>query len=120
LFSSCGGEDAAAKFATSVNVAATEMLNAHASERIVTFHPDTTAAEYTLRLEKHFPCSSNPCDAPGGQKQGVLRLKAGLESTGVLERWVSVPEQFEVTRKGQDTDVILTNKGWYAEVRSVY
>jgi len=121
LLQSCSSEEAAAaRFAASVNEAATEMLNGHTSERIVIFHPESPASEYTLRLEKHFPCSSAPCEAPAGQRQGVLRMKAGPESTAMLERWVSVPEQFEVSRKGQDTAVILTNKGWYAEVRAVY
>ncbi len=120
LLSSCTSENAAAKFASIVNQSATEMLNGNASERIVIYHPETTSQEYTLRIEKHFPCSTTPCEAPAGQSQGLLRLRSGPESSSRLERWVSVPEQFEVTRKGQDTAVILTNKGWYAEVRAVY
>lgn len=98
------------------------MLNGHASERIVIFHPSSGDAQYTLRLEKHFPCPTDPCDAPAGQHQGSVQLSTarGPQAAGSLERWISVPQPFEVTRKDQDTAIILQNKGWYAEVRAVY
>jgi hypothetical protein len=119
LLQSCSSESPAQKLAGAVNAAATEMLSGHESERFVTYHPET-AIQYTIRIGKHFPCSAAPCEAPNGQAQGVLSLKGESESTGELERWISVPQQYEVSRKGQDTSVILTNKGWYAEVRAVY
>ena len=120
LTQSCSSEGPARKFAATLNDAALEMLNEKASERIVTYHPESTSGEYKLRLEKHFPCSSVPCDAPAGQRQGVLALTIGTESSSPMERWISVPQQYEAAHKGQDTAIILVNKGWYAEVRAVY
>ena len=123
LLVSCSQDSGEAQNVSSqLNQGALEMLNGHASERIVIYHPESGTGEYTLRLEKHFPCASNPCDAPSGQHQGTLQLKTshGEQTPGSLERWVSVPKQFEVTRKGQDTAIILQNKVWYAEVRAVY
>ena len=105
-----------------MNQGALEMLNGHVSERIVIYHPESGSGQYTLRLEKHYPCASDPCDAPSGQHQGALQLvtSRGPQAPGTLERWVSVPKQFEVMRKDQDTEIILQNKVWYAEVRAVY
>jgi hypothetical protein len=123
LLASCSQDSGAAQNVSSqMNQGALEMLNGHSSERIVIYHPDSGIGQYTLRLEKHSPCASNPCDAPAGQSQGALQLETsrGAQTPGALERWISVPQQFEVTRKDQDTAIILQNKGWYAEVRAVY
>jgi hypothetical protein len=120
LMESCSPDTSPSeKLAAQLNQGALEMLNGHASEKIVIYHPET-ANPYVLRLEKHFPCSSTPCDAPSGQAQGLLKLTLATESLGHMERWVSVPQMFEVSRKGQDTAIILQNKDWYAEVRAVY
>jgi hypothetical protein len=123
LLSSCSPDSGVAQSVSAqVNQGALEMLNGHASERIVIYHPESGTGQYTLRLEKHYPCASDPCDAPSGQHQGALQLvtSRGPQAPGNIERWVSVPKQFEVTRKDQDTEIILQNKVWYAEVRAVY
>lgn len=123
LLSSCAPDSGAAQSISSqMNQGALEMLNGHSSERIVIYHPESGTGQYTLRLEKHYPCASDPCDAPSGQHQGALQLvtSRGPQKAGNIERWVSVPKQFEVTRKDQDTEIILQNKVWYAEVRAVY
>jgi hypothetical protein len=122
LLASCSQDSEAQNISSLVNQGALEMLNGHASERIVIYHPDAGTGQYTLRLEKHYPCASDPCDAPAGQQQGALQLAVsrGNQAPGTLQRWVSVPQLFEVTRKDQDTAIILQNKGWYAEVRAVY
>jgi hypothetical protein len=123
VLASCSQDSGAAQgISAQLNQGALEMLNGHVSERIVTYHPESGTGQYTLRLEKHFPCASDPCDAPSGQHQGALQLvtSRGPQAAGNLERWVSVPQQFEVTRKDQDTEIILRNKVWYAEVRAVY
>jgi hypothetical protein len=122
LLSSCSSDTGAQSISSQMNQGALEMLNGHASERIVIYHPESGTGQYTLRLEKHFPCASDPCDAPSGQHQGTLQLvtSSGPQKPGNIERWVSVPKQFEVTRKDQDTEIILQNKVWYAEVRAVY
>ncbi len=119
---SCSDPGDAQKIATLVNDGATQMLDGHSSEKIVIYHPDSGSGTYTIKLEKHFPCTATPCEAPSGQKQGELRFvkEGGKNSGGDLERWVSVTQPFEVTRKDQDTAIILQNKGWYAEVRAVY
>jgi hypothetical protein len=119
---SCSDPGDGPKIATLVNEGATQMLEGHVSEKIVIYHPDAGAGTYTIKLEKHFACTSSPCDAPAGQKQGLLRFvkEGGNGSGGELERWISVSQPFEVTRKDQDTAIILQNKGWYAEVRAVY
>jgi hypothetical protein len=120
---SCSGDSGAAQnFSSQVNQGALEMLNGHSSERIVIYHPEAGTGKYTLRLEKHFPCPSAPCDAPAGEQQGTLQLTTsrGMATPGALERWISVPEVFQVTRTDQDTAIILKNKSWYAEVRAVY
>jgi hypothetical protein len=122
LLGSCSQDSEAQSVSSLLNQGALEMLNGHASERIVIYHPDSGTGQYTLRLDKHYPCASNPCEAPAGQQQGTLQLtvSSGKQLPGPLERWVSVPQMFEVTRKDQDTAIILQNKGWYAEVRAVY
>jgi len=119
---SCSDSGDGPKIAALVNEGATQMLDGHVSEKIVLYHPDASAGTYTIKLEKHFACTSSPCDAPAGQKQGMLRFvkEGGGDSGGELERWISVTQPFEVTRKGQDTAIILQNRGWYAEVRAVY
>src|SRR5580692_5102015 len=109
MLASCSQDSGAAQGVSSqLNQGALEMLNGHASERIVIYHPDSGGGQYTLRLEKHFPCASDPCDAPSGQHQGALLLftSRGQQTPGLLERWVSVPKQYEVTRKDQDTEII--------------
>ena len=123
LLSSCSPDSGVAQsLSAQVNQGALEMLNGHVSERIVIYHPESGSGQYTLRLEKHYPCAADPCDAPSGQHQGTLQLvtSRGPQTPGNIERWVSVPKQFEVTRKDQDTEIILQNKVWYAEVRAVY
>ncbi len=123
LLTSCSSDSAAAQnFSSQVNQGALEMLNGHSSERIIIYHPESGTGKYTLRLEKHFPCPSAPCEAPSGEQQGTLQLTTshGTATPGALERWISVPEVFQVTRTDQDTAVILRNKSWYAEVRAVY
>jgi hypothetical protein len=123
MLASCSQDSGAAQTVSAqMNQGALEMLNGHASERIVIYHPESGTGQYTLRLEKHYPCASDPCDAPAGQRQGVLQIvtSRGPQAAGNLERWISVPQQFEVTRKDQDTEIILKNKVWYAEVRAVY
>jgi hypothetical protein len=124
LLTSCSSEsEEASRIASLVNENATQMLEAHVSERIVIYHPESGVGSYSVRLEKHFPCPADPCEAPAGQHQGMLRFaKAGKEAGpgGMLERWISVPEVLEVTRKDQDTAIFLQNKGWYAEVRKIY
>src|SRR5262249_5461212 len=119
---SCSDPGDGPKIATLLNEGATQMLGEHASEKIVIFHPDAGAGTYAIKLENHFACTSSACEAPAGQKQGSLRFvkEGGKGSGGELERWISVSQPFEVTRKGQDTAIILQNKGWYAEVRAVY
>lgn len=123
LLTSCSSDSGAAQnFSSQVNQGALEMLNGHSSERIVIYHPESGTGKYTLRIEKHFPCPSAPCEAPAGEQQGTLQLTTshGTATPGDLERWISVPEVFQVTRTDQDTAVILKNKSWYAEVRAVY
>lgn len=122
MLASCSQDGEAQNVSAQLNKGALEMLNEHASERIITYHPESGTGEYTLRLEKHSPCPSDPCEAPAGQHQGTLQLVTtrGPQTPGNLERWISVPQQFEVKRKDQDTEIILRNKVWYAEVRAVY
>lgn len=123
LLASCSQDSGVAQSLSSqMNQGALEMLNGHASERIVIYHPESGTGKYTLRIEKHFPCPAAPCDAPAGEQQGTLQLTTsrGTATPGALERWISVPEVFQVTRTDQDTAIILKNKSWYAEVRAVY
>src|SRR5580692_7965508 len=104
MLASCSQDSGAAQgVSAQLNQGALEMLNGHASERIVIYHPDSGTGQYTLRLDKHYPCASEPCDAPAGQQQGALLLTVarGKQLPGPLERWVSVPQMFEVTRKDQ-------------------
>jgi hypothetical protein len=123
LLTSCSQDSGVAQSLSSqMNQGALEMINGHSSERIVIYHPESGTGKYTLRLEKHFPCLSAPCVAPSGEQQGTLQLMTsrGEQTPGTLERWISVPEVFQVTRQDQDTAIILKNKSWYAEVRAVY
>jgi hypothetical protein len=122
LLTSCSSDNEGQKIAILLNENATQLLQEHSSERIVLFHPDSGLGNYTVKLEKHFPCPSAPCEAPVGQTQGMVRFTKDAKEGegGVLERWVSVPQPYSLTRKDQDTAFILQNKGWYAEVRAVY
>jgi hypothetical protein len=120
LLQSCSQEvPPSQKLASQINESALEMLSGQSSEKIVIYHPDAPGS-YVIKMEKHFPCSSTPCEAPSGQAQGLLKLTTTTQTLGHLERWISVPMVYELSRNGQDTAIILQNKGWYAEVRAVY
>ena len=124
FLTSCSQDSGVAQSLSSqMNQGALEMLNGHSSERIVIYHPESGTGKYTLRLEKHFfplrrlLARRRPESSRGRFNRTTSR---GEQTPGTLERWISVPEVFQVTRQDQDTAIILKNKSWYAEVRAVY
>ena len=74
MLASCSQDSGAAlNVSAQMNQGALEMLNGHASERIVIYHPESGTGQYTLRLEKHSPCAPIPAMPPSGQHQGTLQ-----------------------------------------------